>query len=185
MSPRMTSKLPPINEAMDDHITIEEITLEEISNSLQRVKPKSAPGEDGLSYKIIARLPEQMMSLICEIYNICLKSGYYPRSWKSAIGIMLPKPNKDHKIATNNRPISLLKCVGKLFEKIIGNRLTKFLTSENKLNKWQRAYLKGKEAGEHVHRLGSTARKVIQSNSTRNWYTGAILLDVEKAFDSV
>ena len=98
---------------------------------------------------------------------------------------MLPKPNKDTKIAVNYRPISLLKCVGKIFEKIIATRLTEHLTSENILNKWQRAYLKGKEAGEHVHRLGSTARKVIQSDSTRNWYTGAVLLDVEKAFDSV
>lgn len=38
---------------------------------------------------------------------------------------MLPKPNKDRKILSNYRPISLLPSIGKLSEKLIASRLTK------------------------------------------------------------
>ena len=142
---------------------------------------KSAPGEDGLSYRVLIHVPAEMIELISEVYNICLNSGYYPKAWKAAIGIMLPKPNKDPQVAINYRPISLLKCVGKIYEKVIANRLVQHMEDEGHFNKWQRAYLRQKEAGEHVFRLGTTAKKSTEGK----WYTGAVLLDVEKAFDSV
>ena len=55
------------------------------------------------------------------------------------------------------------------------------MEAEGHFNKWQRAYLKNKEAGEHTYRLGRTARTTIK----KGWCTGAVLLDVEKAFDAV
>ena len=53
---------------------------------------------------------------------------------------------------------------------------------ENDLfNKWQRAYRPGKEGSEHLYRL----HKSTQTGLKNRWSTGAVFLDVEKAFDSV
>ena len=49
------------------------------------------------------------------------------------------------------------------------------------LNQWQRAYLPRKEANEHVYRFATQIRTAVDFG----WTSGAILLDVEKAFDSV
>ena len=69
---------------------------------------------------------------------------------------MLPKPEKDNKIRTNYRPISLLRCIGKVFEKIIAHRMRSKL-EESLFNKWQIGYRNKRCAMEHILRLADDA----------------------------
>ena len=94
---------------------------------------------------------------------------------------MIPKPNKDAHVTTNHRPISLLRCIGKLFERILAYRIRGHLEAKKFFNKWQRAYRDKMEGIEHILRLVEH----VQLGQNRNWLTAAIMLDVEKAFDSV
>ena len=101
--------------------------------------------------------------------------------WKEATGTMIPKPKKDPKIVTNYRPISLLGCLGILFEKILANRIRSKLEEENFFNLWQIGYRNKRCAMEHVLRLVNDA----QIAQTKNQVGAAVFIDVEKAFDSV
>ena len=94
---------------------------------------------------------------------------------------MLHKPEKDPKLVTNYRPISLLNTMGKLFEKVIARRMHYHLSEINFFNEYQRAYLKKKEAAEHVYCLAEEIRLA----QAKGWTTTAVSLDMEKAFDSV
>src|SRR5688572_33315863 len=89
---------------------------------LHMCKSRSAPGPDDVPYSVLKKVPRCFLSRIAELYTACMKCGYFPREWKSAIGVMLLKPKKDAKVATNYRPISLLNRIGKLFEKVIAQR---------------------------------------------------------------
>ena len=94
---------------------------------------------------------------------------------------MIPKPKKDSKDPSSYRPISLLSNIGKLFERVLATRMDLHLRESDFFNQWQRAYLKKKEAAEHIYRLGEE----IKLAKGRGLITTAVSLDVEKAFDSV
>ena len=153
----------------------------EVKAALRGCRGTSAPGPDGIPYSVLKKVPQCTFDSLVDLYTACLAVGYFPRAWKSAIGVMLPKPDKDSKVVTNYRPISLLNVIGKLFEKVIVTRLHTHFSDTSFFNSYQRAYLKKKEATEHVYRLGDE----IRAAKAKGWITSAVSLDVEKAFDSV
>jgi hypothetical protein len=94
---------------------------------------------------------------------------------------MLHKPGKDKKLPGSYRPISLLSCIGKLFERTISKRLNLQLEEKKFFNQFQRAYQKGKEGAEHIFRL----TEQLTAAKQRGYRTAVVSLDVEKAFDAV
>ena len=66
---------------------------------------------------------------------------------------MIPKPNKDASIAKNYRPISLLSCIGKLFERLLAGRMSKYLEKNGLFFKNQSGYRRGKMTSDHLLRL--------------------------------
>ena len=99
------------------------ITSEDTNKALKSLKNKTSPGEDTIPYIALKNLPEPAIEQLIKIFDICLKIGYFPKKWKCAIGKMIQKPNKPKDNPASYRPISLLNCMGKLFEKIISNRI--------------------------------------------------------------
>ena len=145
-----------------------EITVSEIKLQLNKTKGKSAPGADGIKYPILKKCPNIVFENLAHIYNRCLNIGYFPKKWKEATGTMIPKPKKDPKIVTNYRPISLLSCVGKLFEKILANRIRSKLEEENFFNLWQIGYRNKRCAMEHVLRLVDDAQIAQTKKASRS-----------------
>lgn len=52
-----------------------------------------------------------------------LRLRHLPKSWKQAIVIMIPMPNKDKKYQQNYRPISFLLSISNVAERVIATRL--------------------------------------------------------------
>jgi hypothetical protein len=76
-------------------------------------------GIDGIPNKCLRRLPRRPLVHLTHLFNHCLRLSHFPKSWKEAKIITLPKPDKGPKFLQNLRPISLLSTTGKLFEKVI------------------------------------------------------------------
>ena len=164
----------------DDTGLLGDITTTTLLQIRKKVR-KSAPGSDKITYDILKRCHLSVFHYLAKLFQQLRNIGYFPINWKAAIGVMIPKPGKDTKVPGNNRPISLLLCISKLFEKCIARPLIDHLIDSQFMNPWQRAYLPGKEANEHLFRFYSFNKLACDSG----WTSAAILLDVEKAFDSV
>ena len=164
-----------------EHNTTKYVTTFELKQVLREARKKSAPGEDQITYTKLMMLPDSYLTKVAALMSTCIRTGYFPDDWKSAIGKMLPKPNKDGSNPSSYRPISLISCLGKTFEKVLASRLMSHLNDIDFINQWQRAYLKKKEGTEHLHYLSEQLKRA----AAKKWSTYVLLLDVEKAFDSV
>ena len=81
----------------------------------------------------------------------------------------------------NHRPISILPCFSKIFEKIIANRLLSFLLRYNILYDHQIESMPGKNT---TYAILSLVDYLINSFED-NKLTCGIFLDISKAFDTI
>lgn len=73
---------------------------------------------------MIKALMEIRPQLLADLFTNLLRHGFYPAEWKIAKCVPIPKPAKtDHSSPKNLRPISLLSCLGKTFDKILAVRI--------------------------------------------------------------
>lgn len=145
------------------------------------MKSYKAPGLDGIRNILLKKLPFRALILIVKIINGCMKIGYFPSTFKLAKVVPIPKPGKDHKLTTSYRPISLLSCLGKVFEKVIYARLNTFANNTNVIPKEQFGF---RPQHSTVHQIKRVVN-LVKTNKRQRRSTGLILLDIEKAFDSV
>ena len=94
---------------------------------------------------------------------------------------MLIKPDKPPSQTTNYRPISLLRAIMKLFERVIEKRRRKHLEDNGFFSKYQSGFRKSKSTNRHIFRLSQT----IMESFNGGEHVIAAFLDVEKAFYSV
>ena len=89
--------------------------------------------DDGISIRMIKICDESLLKPLLILFKNSLKLSYYPDIWKKSNIIPAHKKN-DKQLLNNYRPISLLPIFGKIFEKIIFNRIYDFLLKEELLN---------------------------------------------------
>ena len=96
------------------------ITIDEIKDVLLNLKLGKAVGNDKINHNMLKHTAYTVCKPLDIIFNCSLQTGRFPHMWKSAISIALfIKGIKSDPI--NYIPISLLSCVGKVFERVIFN----------------------------------------------------------------
>lgn len=70
------------------------VTLTEVKDLVGKLSPKKTPGEDLLDNRTIRLLPDQALQFLVSLFNSVITLGYFPKVWKSANIIMIPKPGK-------------------------------------------------------------------------------------------
>ena len=106
---------------------------EEIIKIIRNLNVHKAHGHDDISIRMIKICDKSILKPLILLFKNSTKSSYYPDIWKRSNIIPVHKKN-DKRFVNNYRPISLLPIFGKIFEKIIFNRIYNFLLEENLLN---------------------------------------------------
>jgi len=104
-----------------------ETTIRRVELALRKTKGNSAPGPDGISWKLLklirnTQLGKALMEDVAQVVDERCDTRM-PEEWRAMKMVMLPKPGKDHSRVRGWRPIVLANTVGKLGEKIIAQEL--------------------------------------------------------------
>jgi len=148
---------------------------------LKNLKNKTSTGLDNIPNIALKNLPENVVNNYCILFNNLSNNGYYPKSWKVAKVIPLAKKNKDNTDPSSYRPISLLPTISKVYENIINKSLTLEVESLNIIPDNQFGFRKGHSTTHAINRLVSDTNW----NFNAKKCTGAVFIDLEKAFDTV
>lgn len=81
------------------------VTEEEVMHFAKRIKDRKAPGPDGIPGKIVKITSGILSGQIAQIFTECLQEGYFPKVWKEAALILLPKEGKPKSSPSAYRPI--------------------------------------------------------------------------------
>lgn len=156
-------------------------TPNEIETIIKGLKNRKAPGMDGIQNVLLKNLSKKSVILLTKIFNGCIKIGYFPTQFKCAKVIPILKSGKDPKRPLSYRPISLLSSLGKILERVILKRLTKFAEETNILAKEQFGFRSEHSTTHQIQRV----TKIVTHNRAHRKSTGMVLLDIEKAYDTV
>jgi hypothetical protein len=135
---------------------------------------------DGIPNECLRHLPRSPLVHLEYLFNHCLRLPHFPKPWKEAKVITLPKPGKDPKFPQNLRPISLLSTIGKLFQKVILKIVRRHTEERALLNASQFGFHARHSTTLQCMRLTDHVPLIFNSNMS----TDAGFMDIEKAFDT-
>ena len=101
-----------------------EITTAEIGAILKTTKARSAPGKDHIPWTLLKKiLDHDTLVHIAKIFNALISSSNLTPALKSAVTVVIPKPNKaDYTKPKAWHPIVLLTCLSKLLMGVIAKQ---------------------------------------------------------------
>ena len=122
-----------------------------------------------------------IISILNKLFNLIFSHGKYPYSWGISYITPLHKSGSKHE-PTNYRGIAIGDNIGKLFNRILNNRLSKFLKSNDLICQEQIGFVEGCRTSDHMYVVNTLIQKYVK-NSNKPLY--ACFVDFQKAFDSV
>ena len=145
---------------------------------------RSAPGSDGVHYGMLRAGGNVLRKYLCIAFNLILDGERpIPSAWSDIRVRMVPKgKNKDPKLWSSFRPISISSCIGKLFNGVIERVMSKHLISNGLLDTdIQKGFLRRiSGVTDHIQALWHCA-----THSTRSNPLHVLLVDLASAFNTV
>jgi len=149
----------------------------ELKSATRQLRNKIAPGTDGIPNEVVKVIVALNSNVLLSVFNSCLAEGIFPHKWKIARLVLLRKFDKPLSKPSSYRPLCLLDCLGKLFEKILDTRLWRHLEDTGGLDDMQFGFRKGRSTTDALNALRTT----VKSTKLK---IGILTMDIKNAFNS-
>lgn len=156
------------------------INISAVSKQIKYLPKSCSEDLNGLSYAIVKGGGDILALQICRLFNLSLSTESIPSDWK--ISVIHPIKKKSHPKSVNDyRPISITSCICRIFERLIRNRIKRFLEDNLSLNPSQHGFCEGRST--------LTAHLIYSKDLVNALDQGLCIdcayFDFSKAFDSV
>ena len=165
-----------------NNVSLSSITIDPsiVVEKLASLKTGKAPGPDGWPAEVFKQCADQLCVPLSILFNKSLESSVLPDDWK--IGYITPIYKKGNKTKVDNyRPVCLTSIVIKIFESIIKDTLSNYLSDNNLLSPNQHGFVPRRSCcTQLLHALNDWTLSLDECLST-----DVVYFDFSKAFDSV
>uniref|UniRef100_A0A2M4ADW9 Putative waldo-6 aae n=1 Tax=Anopheles triannulatus TaxID=58253 RepID=A0A2M4ADW9_9DIPT len=177
---------PPTPYADDHESVAAEILIsnEELMEIGKKLPANKAPGPDGIPNIAIKTAIREAPDMFRVVLQKLLNEGHFPDRWKRQKLVLVPKPGKSPGDPSSYRPICLIDTAGKLLEKVIQNRLSRYTEGENGLSERQFGFRRGRSTVDAIDMVVRRAKQAQTTKRRGNRYCATVTLDIANAFNS-
>ena len=132
---------PELNST--DHPSVHPIVVSRkgVLKLLQDINPHKATGPDDIPGRLLKTLSDEVVDILCMIFQASLDQGKIPTAWKQAYISPIFKKGDRHK-PSNYRPVSLTSVCCKILEHIVHSHLMGHLDNNHLLSDVQHGFRK-------------------------------------------
>lgn len=170
----------PLETRNNNTLSTVEFTPSIVQKHLQNLNSHSSPGLNDLHPHFLKQTCTTLAGPLSAIMTKSIDTSTLPSEWKSSV--VTPIYKKGDKLnAENYRPISLTSVVCKTMERIIVDRMIKFLLANSIVSESQHGFMPGRSIATNLLLCLNDWTKLLD----RGEPVDIIYLDFEKAFDRV
>jgi hypothetical protein len=138
------------------------------------------PGHDGLTPSMIKVISGYLVRTLAFVVNFSFCQGIVPNELKRARVVLIFKKGNVNNL-TNYRPISVLPCLSKVYERTIYNRIVSFLELHNILSQSQLGFRKRYSTSMALLHVVDLITSVCDAGNN----VMGVFIDLSKTFDTV
>ena len=160
--------------------TFQRVSSKEIKDIMRKLNRKKAQGYDEIPTSFIKDGADILADPLASLINRCLANSRFPSAEKCSKVIPVYK-SEERSFLDNYRPISILPVLSKVFERVVHQQLYTYLEENNLLSKNQFGFRTSSSTQHAVTKFSDSIRQ----NMDKGLMTGAIFIDLRRAFDTV
>ena len=144
------------------------LSINKLKDAFFSLKTNKSLGADEINFNVIKHCFGELCDPLNYLFDSSLQNGVFPDLMKIAIVSPLFKTGDTADI-TNYRTISVLHCLSKILERVMSNRLYKYLTDQKILHPQQFGFQKGYST---EHAIAQLADQIYESFENDNYIVG-------------
>ena len=156
------------------------ISTGEIINAIKDIKNGKCGGDDLLINELFIHGRDVLCPYMLHLFNFIFDSGIFPDMWRD--GLLSPIYKRGNRLNPDNyRGITLLNVLGKLFTRVLNNRLESWAENYRIYVEAQNGFRKGRGTVDSIFVLHNVINECMEKGN--KLYT--CFIDFSKAFDYV
>ncbi len=156
------------------------VTEQETLKLLNSLNVAKATGCDNISARFLKDAASEIVCPLTHIMNLSLRMESVPSDFKQARVVPLFKKG-NRNFEGNYRTVSIHPVISKILERIVHNQLSTYLQENKVIYQHQSGFRQGFSTESVLTYLTDT----INLCTDKGLYTGLVLIDLQKAFDTV
>ena len=162
----------------DDESVDDDISIEEVERAVKQMRKNKAPGVCNITAEMLQNTGVHTVKWLHRVITSVWNTEQTPLDWRKAVIIPIHKKG-DRKVCNNTRGISLLSVPGKVFTRVMLNRVND--TVDEALRENQCGFRKGRGCSDQIFLL----RQLIEKKLEFNEDLVMCFIDFAQAYDSI